>query len=283
MMAKATAGGIFMATIFTGNARGKAATLAALVLPALMLGLGGCKEASAPAAKESAHPDLSGFWRLAAREPQDPELMALLPQNTAVLNDTGAPELPLKDFGGLQVKPGPLEAALAWKPEDSMTISEACNAPSIVYATQGPFPMEIFQGSEFIIMKMEYFDQVRIIFMDGRGHPDEDAPHSKTGHSIGHWEGNTLVVDTTHLEPATITNNGLNHSDKMHVIEHFRLSDDGQTLLATQVYEDPEVLDNRGARFIAWKLVPGEHVYPYDCDPSFALNYGNAESKDSGK
>jgi hypothetical protein len=251
-----------------------------------LLALAGCQkqETAAPSAAppKPAHPDLSGFWRLAAREPQDAKLMALLPPDTVVLKDTGAAELPLKDFGGLKVKPGPLEAALKWRPEDSMSISEACNAPSIVYATQGPFPLEIFQGTEFIIIKAEYFDQVRIIFMDGRPDPGPDYPHSKVGYSKGRWEGDTLVVETTHLEPATITNNGLSHSDKMRVIERFRRSEDGKTLLATQEYEDPEVLENRGARFIAWKLQPGEHVYPYDCDPSFALNYQN-EATDSKK
>ena len=37
--------------------------------------------------------------------------------------------------------------------------------------------------------------------------------------------------------------------------------------------EDPEVLENRGARFMAWDRVPGEFVLPYECDPSFGLNY----------
>lgn len=263
------------------KSRRNAAVALATLGTALLL-LGGCeKQAAAPVeAPKPAHPDLSGFWRLSAREPADAKLMGMLPPDTVVLKDVGAPELPLKDFGGLKVKQGPLDAALAWRAEDSMSISEACNAPSIVYATQGPFPMEIFQGTEFILFKMEYFDMTRIVFMDGRGHPGEDAPHSKTGHSIGRWEGGVLVVDTTHLEAATITNNGLNHSDKIHTIERFRLSDDKKTLLSTMEFEDPEVLDSRGARFIAWKLVPNEHVYPYDCDPTFALNY---QQKDSDK
>src|SRR5262249_46346825 len=112
--------------------------------------------------------------------------------------------------------------------------------------------------------------------LDGRGHPSEDAPHTKPGHSIGHWEGDVLVVDTTHLEPSTLTNNGLYHSDRIHVVERFKLSEDGQTLMATQEYEDPVMLENRGARFIAWTK-GADYIYPYECDPSFALNYGAAE------
>jgi hypothetical protein len=78
----------------------------------------------------------------------------------------------------------------------------------------GPFPMEIHQGTELIVMKLEYYDMVRIIFMDKRGHP-EKVPHSKVGHSVGHWEGATLVVDTVKVSASTITNNGLNHSDNV--------------------------------------------------------------------
>ena len=221
----------------------------------------------------SGHPDLSGFWNLDEKIPDDAALMARLAPNTVELHDTGPIELPRGDYGGLKLKPGALAAAQKWDPREDLTIAKVCSPPSIVYAMQGPFPMEIYQGTELIVFKLEYYDMVRVIFMDGRGHPPKDAPHSKTGHSIGHWDGDVLVVDTDHLEAATITNNGLSHTEDVHVIERFRLSPDGKTLLSTQEFEDPAVLDNRGARFIAWRKRPGQYVDPYDCDPSFALNY----------
>ena len=86
-----------------------------------------------------------------------------------------------------------------------------------------------------------------------------------------------VVVETTHLAAATITNNGLNHSDKVRVVERFRLGEDGQTLLSTQWFEDPEVLDTPGGRFIAWKRKPGQYVNPYECDPTFIENYKDAQ------
>lgn len=245
--------------------------LVAIAFTLALLPFTACAQESAPA--QTKRPDLSGFWDLAPNVKPDEKLMSLLAPNTVVLQDTGAIELPAKDFGGLKVKPKALEAALAWKPLDDMTISKVCQPPSIVYAMQGPFPMEIYQGTELIVFKLEYYDMVRIVFMDGRGHPPPDAPHSKTGHSIGRWEGDILVVETTHLSPATITNNGLEHSDKVRVIERFRLSEDGRTLLATQEFEDPEVLENRGARFIAWRRHEGQYVYPYECDPAFVEEY----------
>jgi hypothetical protein len=239
-------------------------------LMAVLMGL----VAGASAAPKAQHPDLSGFWNLTRARPiEDPALAAKLAPGTVVLQDTGPVEYGIMNFGGLKLKPDALERAKHWNAKDDLSVENACRVPSIVYALQGPFPIEIFQGTEFTVMKLEYFDMVRVIFTDGRPHLPADGPHSKTGDSIAHWEGDTLVVDTTHLKEATITNNGLSHSDNIHVIERFRLSADKQKLLATQEFEDPEVLDNRGARFITWERVKGDHVHAYDCDPSFAESY----------
>lgn len=218
------------------------------------------------------HPDLSGYWGPGRGFKPDQALVDKLPPNTVILPDSGAPELAAGDFGGLRLKSAARAAASKWKPQDEMTISKVCVPPSIVYSMQGPFPMEIHQATELIVFKLEYYDLVRVVFMDGRAHPP-NVPSSKVGHSIGRWEGSTLVVDTTHISESTIANNGLNHSDKVHVVERFWLSPDAKTLFVSQEFEDPTVLDNRGVRFIAWDRVPGEYVYPYECDPSFSANY----------
>ena len=237
----------------------------------------GCQRQAQPVAAAVAvakKPDLSGYWAL-SRTASLPgkDFLDSLPPNTVFLNDTGAAEFPIGDYGGLKPRPAAIAAAQKWKPEDDMAVSTACAPPSIVYAMQGPFPFEIHQGTEFIIIRLEYFDLVRIVFMDGRPHLPADAPHSKVGHSIGHWDGDTLGVDTTHLSASTITNNGLAHSDNVHVIEKFSLSADGKTLTASQEFEDPEVLENRGIRHIVWNRAEGEYIYPYECDPSFGANY----------
>ena len=225
-------------------------------------------------AAESARPDLSGFWMLASGKPvEDPALKARISPGAVILADTGAVEFGIMDFGGLKLTPAAEAAAKAWKIEDDMTVAASCRVPSIVYAMQGPFPIEIFQGTEMTVMRLEYFDMARVIFTDGRKHLPAGAPVTKTGDSIGHWEGDTLVVDTIHLKEATITNNGLSHSDKVRVIERFKLSPDGKKLLATQEFEDPVMLQNKGVRFITWNRVEGDHVHAYDCDPSFAENY----------
>ncbi len=256
-----------------------ARTIALLVSLAALLACGPHEKLAAASAPAPAHPDFSGFWNLDTRIPRDESLMRQVAPNTAFIDDTGPKELPAGDFGGLRLKPAALQAARAWNPYSQLTPENACKPPSIVYAMQGPFPIEIFQSDKLIVMKLEYYDMVRVIFLDGR-QPESDYPDSKVGFSSGHWEGSTLVVETTHLEPATITNNGLDHTAKVRVLERFKLGPGGKTLLATQEFEDPEVLENRGVRFIAWRNEPGQHVFPYECDPGFAGNY--SRPSDSG-
>jgi hypothetical protein len=73
-----------------------------------------------------------------------------------------------------------------------------------------------------------------------------------------------------------LTNNGLNHSNNVHLIERFRLSDDGRYLHVTQEFEDPDVLNNRGARYMVFTRADG-HVLPYQCDPSYAVDIQDRE------
>jgi hypothetical protein len=227
--------------------------------------------------------DFSGFWSLDREQhPFNEELLSKLPPNTVVLDDTGFVEFPQGEYGGLKVKPQARAKAAQWKPEDEMTLARVCAAPSVVYSIQGPFPFEIYQTPQLIVFKYEYFDQVRLIFMDGRAAPPADAPHSNVGYSTGRWENGELVVETTHLSPATITNNGLDHSASLRMVERYKRSEDGTRLEATQWFEDPEVLENNGARYIRWTHEPGNYVFPYNCDPTFALEYQAVENAAEG-
>lgn len=224
-------------------------------------------------AAQAAPPDFSGFWNPMQQIEPDPVLSKLVPAGTAVMRDTGAAEFGTMEFGGLKLKPAALARAKAWDPKQGMTVSTACHIPSIVYALQGPFPIEIYQGTELIVMRLEFMDMARVFLLGDRPEWPANAPHTKTGYSRAHWEGDILVVVTTHLKEATITNNGLDHSRSMRVTERYRLADDGKQLIISQEYDDPEVLENRGVRYIAFRRAEGDHVRAYDCDPSFAESY----------
>lgn len=231
--------------------------------------------AAGPAAAQD-RPDLSGFWYLSwGQITEDPVLAEKLPDDAVVIDDSGAAEFPRGEFGGLVLTPEAAAKAEGWDPLDEMTIQRVCLPPSVVYSIQGPFPFEIYQTDDLIVFKYEYYDMVRLIFMDGRKHPGDEYPDSKVGHSIGHWEGDELVIDTTHIAASTITNNGLDHTDDVHMVERYRLGDDGSKLVATQWFSDSAVLETDGARFISWDKQEGQYVNTYECDPSFALEYAD--------
>ncbi len=65
---------------------------------------------------------------------------------------------------------------------------------------------------------IEAYNQMRRVFTDGRGHPADPDP-LWYGHSIGHWEGSTLVVDSVGFDPKTTLEPGAGHSDQLHVTE----------------------------------------------------------------
>ena len=79
--------------------------------------------------------------------------------------------------------------------------------------------------------------QMRLITMNGT-HPTKLAP-SWYGHSIGHWEGDTLVIDTIGFNDKSQLADGIPHTDQLHAVERYRLSDGGKTLNADYFYEDP--------------------------------------------
>jgi hypothetical protein len=226
---------------------------------------------------------IAGFWSMGRgptpprREPTpvERELMAFFPDDVVVLGDTGVVEFPPGDYGGLDIHDDLREAAKDYDPEAQTTVALTCKPPGVIYSMQGPFPIEIFEGRDFVIIKLEYFDLVRVIFMNETEHP-RDWPPSQTGHSIGRWDGDTLVVDTVALQSGTLFNNGVEHTERMHLIERFRLADPN-TMIVTQQFEDPGSFDGTAARVLSFNR-GDDHVYPYDCDPSYGIDMDSRES-----
>lgn len=238
--------------------------------------------AAIPAAGSAQAPRLGGFWAPDfAIDPtvRLPALLGTLPADAVMIEDAGAAEFPRGEFGGLVLTPEAALRAQEWNAEQDLAIDRVCVPPSIVYSVQGPFPFEIHQTPELIVFRYEYFDQVRLIHMDGREVP-EGAPHSKMGYSRGRWEGVDLVIETSRIAASTITNNGLDHTDEITMVERYRLSEDGTRLHATQWFSDPSVLQTDGARYLTWTRQEGQFVYPYECDPSFALEYAQTNAAD---
>ncbi len=219
---------------------------------------------------------IAGFWSLTfgavppRRDPTPTEaaLMAKFPPGTVLLADSGAVEFPPGDYGGLEIRASLREAAKSYDPAAQTDVSLTCRSPGLIYSMQGPFPLEIFEGRDLIVIKLEYFDLVRIVFMNETEH-DEDWPHSPTGHSIGRWDGDTLIVDTAKLTAGTLFNNGVDHTEDAHLVERFVLAD-ASTLVVTQQFTDFGSFSGTAARVHSFTRGQ-DHVYPYDCDPAYGL------------
>jgi hypothetical protein len=78
------------------------------------------------------------------------------------------------------------------------------------------YPIELVQTDSRIVMVAELETQVRRVFLDGRGHPEDMFP-TTVGHSVGTWEGSTLVIDTTLLEPWELR--PWPRSEEAHIVE----------------------------------------------------------------
>ena len=203
-----------------------------------------------------------------AATPEEAELIAHFPQGAVLLADAGASEFPPGEYGELEVHASLREAAKNYDPENQTDVSLTCRPPGLIYSMQGPFPIEIFEGRDLVVIKLEYFDLVRVIFMNETQHPD-DWPHSQTGHSFGRCEGDTLVVDTAKLLPGTLFNNGVDYTENVRLLERFRLAD-ANTLIVSQQFEDSGSFAGTAARIKSFRR-GDDHVYPYDCDPTYGL------------
>jgi hypothetical protein len=115
-----------------------------------------------------------------------------------------------------------------------------CLAPGMPLIMSQPYNVEFLFTPGRVTVIQEAYMQVRRIFTDGRGHP-ADLEASFNGHSIGHWEGQTLVVDTVGFKPRTMLNPTTPHSDQMHIIERIHLKDP-QTLVDEMTIDDPLAL-----------------------------------------
>jgi len=95
-----------------------------------------------------------------------------------------------------------------------------CYRPGVPRANYMPFPFQIFQTPEQILMVYEYKGAVRTIYMNSK---DEAPSDTWMGWSKGRWEGDTLVVDVTGFEPYTWFDRAGNfHSDELHVVERYK-------------------------------------------------------------
>jgi hypothetical protein len=104
------------------------------------------------------------------------------------------------------------------------------------------WPNQAVQLPTVIIMTQMLKHEIRWIYLDGRPHADpEIKPPSYSGDSIGHYEGDTLVIDTTNLQPRHHwIQNGVPAGPKLRIVERIKLKDGGSTMEITFTMTDPD-------------------------------------------
>jgi hypothetical protein len=120
-----------------------------------------------------------------------------------------------------------------------------CYVPGVPRATYMPFPFQIVQSKGVVLISYEFANASRTIYLEN---PPESPTDYMMGYSVGHWEGDTLVVSVTNLDERTWFDRAGNfHSDALHVTERYTpISPDAMNYEAT--IEDPKIFSR------PWKI-----------------------------
>ena len=209
-----------------------------------------------------AHPDLSGVWVISKRSSHGYLDAAMQPLTT----------LPFT----------PDAAATRAKADPALDPSTKC-LTMFPRHMGWPYPLQVVQTPALTVILFEADTTYREIYTDGRKH-DPDADQAWMGHSIGHWEGDTLVVDTVGVKDAAwLDADGVPISDQLHVVERMRRIEDGKTLEDVLQIEDPKVFTKPIYKRIVYNLKPGWSLMEYVCeegnrDDAFNQKPGNPGS-----
>ena len=119
-----------------------------------------------------------------------------------------------------------------------------CVPMGMPIAMRDPYPFEILITPGKVTLIIEAHSQWRQIFTDGRALPEDPDP-SFNGHSIGQWEGDTLIVESIGFDTATAMGRsfGERHSDQMRIVERMRLTDEDTLEIETIVYDSEALLE----------------------------------------
>ena len=158
-----------------------------------------------------------------------------------------------------------------------------CMPQGVPKASTLPYPFELINAPGKLVMLYEMYSLRREIFTDGRGLPKEILSPTWMGYSVGHWEGDDFVVDTTGFNDQVwnVDMAGHPHSDKLHVFERFHRVDYGHMDIAVTI-------DDPGAYTKPWVMpvmrytnLPDTDLLEFVCeknlDPQHML--GSVESK----
>jgi hypothetical protein len=228
------------------SAAGLSAQWIRLTLPGIPRTADGKPDLAAPTPKTSeGKPDLTGIWVVASGK-----YLA----NIAV--------------DGVEVPFRPEAAALYKKRRETNSVgrpTERCLPHSVPDAALVGYPFKIIQTPAQLVVLFEPFIDYRQIFTDGRTLPKDPQP-TWMGYSVGKWDGDTLVVDSSGFNDQTwLDDGGHPHSDALHVIERFRRMDFGHMELGITI-DDPKMYTKPWTVTVPYNLVPDTELIEYVCE-----------------
>jgi hypothetical protein len=197
-----------------------------------------------------APPDLSGFWELRA------DSKHVTPASTTPAAQKAVKAMqPRVDDGDI------LTYASRW-----------CQPLGTPFIMGDSAPLDILQTRTEVAIVAEVQSSARHIYIDGRRHPSMDIFDPTTnGHSIGHWEGPALVVDTIGFNERgnpMVPGGGL-RTPHSHLVERYELVDGGRELKVTFTWDDPTVfVKPHSYYFVYYKAPPETYALEYFCDAS---------------
>ncbi|HEY5623671.1 MAG TPA: DUF6152 family protein [Gammaproteobacteria bacterium] len=166
---------------------------------------------------------------------------------------------------GYRLTPYAQAAVDAWDDIADNPIIE-CIAPGMPALMGNPYPMEFTQVGDDIHIRFEEFDELRVIHMGDDVADPETVPLSNLGYSVGRWEGDTLVVDTSRVGWHYFNRSGAPQTPAVRINERFTVQDNGNRLEWIMTVTEPDTLAEPFVfdGYFVWK--PGEQVGRYECE-----------------
>src|SRR5215467_7811704 len=182
------------------------------------------------------------------------------------------------DYTGLPINDRARMQADSWDAAKWLMPEHQCEPHPADYAVRGPGSLRIWADMDPVTKEITawhtmimWMNPERTIYMDGRPHPSEYAPHTWGGFSTGEWVADMLKVKTTHLKEGWLRRNGLARSEKATMTEYFIRHDDYFTLVT--IVHDPVYLTEPFVRTSNWILDPGYHPIPSTCIPAVEIEH----------
>jgi hypothetical protein len=146
----------------------------------------------------------------------------------------------------------------------------------------GGYPMEIIQRQDQITIIYEAHNEIRRVYFGNRVIPEKDRLSERSGYSIGRWEGDTLVVETTKLKEQV--DQRYPHSDQARIVERYTLSEEEgrKTLTAQMTMTDPAFYTAPVSETKRWSNVPNGFLMTYECnEPAWLKRLEELRAKSS--